>query len=121
MKDMGDITIRKAFDDYKTVYMPYRNFADRARIEYQNDLQDFIGFLEKSAINNAKDFGIPIIERYVAHLEQKGFASLTRKRKVVTIRSFLAFLYQEGHIATNIAKKTVLPFTEQTRPQVLTQ
>ena len=118
---MGEITIQKAFDDYKTVYMPYRNFAERTRIEYQNDLEALIAFLENSGINHVKEFGLPIIERYVAHLEQEGFASLTRKRKVVAIRSFLSFLHQEGYIDANLAKRIVLPFTESTTPNVLTQ
>jgi site-specific recombinase XerD len=120
-ESMGEITLRNALDDYKTVYMPYRNFAERTRVEYQNDLEDLADFLEKSGINHVKEIGLPIIERYVAHLEKKGFASLTRKRKVVAIRSFLSFLNQDGYIQTNIAKKIVLPFTESTTPQVLTQ
>src|SRR5687768_16087895 len=98
---MGEIMVRKALDDYKTVHMPYRNFAQRTRVEYQNDLEDFIGFLEQSGIEHVKPIGVPIIERYVAHLENEGFASLTRKRKVVAIRSFLSFLYQAGYIDTN--------------------
>ena len=118
---MEDITLRKALDDYKTVYMPYRNFAERTREEYLNDLEDLAGFLEKSGINHVKEIGLPIVERYVAHLEHKGFASLTRKRKVVVIRSFLLFLYRDGYITTNIASKIVLPFTESTTPNVLTQ
>jgi len=118
---MGDITLRKALDEYKTIYMAYRNFAQRTRVEYQNDLEDLVEFLEQSGINNVKGVGLPIIERYVAHLEQKGFASLTRKRKVVTIRSFVLFLYQDGYIITNIATKIVLPFTENTTPNFLTQ
>ena len=44
MKGMGDITIRKALDDHKTVYMPYRNFAERTRVEYEHDLEDLMGF-----------------------------------------------------------------------------
>src|SRR5688500_2725497 len=99
---MGDITLRKALDDYKTVYMPYRNFAERTREEYLNDLEGFVGFLEKAGTNHVKALGLPIIERYVAHLEQEGLASPTRKRKVVSIRSFLSFLYQDGYIETNI-------------------
>jgi site-specific recombinase XerD len=118
---MGDIRLRKALDDYKTVYMPYRNFAKRTRVEYQNDAGDWVEFLEKSGINHVKAIGIPIIERYVAHLEQEGLASVTRKRRVVAIRSFLAFLYQDGYIDTNIAKRIVLPFTESSMPYVLTQ
>jgi integrase/recombinase XerD len=118
---MGNSTIRKALEDYKAIYMAYRNFADRTREEYQNDLEQFITFLEKSGITQVKEIGLSIVERYVADLEQKGFVSLTRKRKVVTIRSFLSFLYQDGYIETDIAKKVVLPFTETTTPYVLTQ
>jgi integrase/recombinase XerD len=118
---MGNETILKALSDYIAVYMAYRNFADRTREEYQNDLEQFMEFLEKSRITKVREIGLPIVERYVADLEQKGFASLTRKRKVVTIRSFLAFLYQDHYIETNIARLIVLPFTETTIPSVLTQ
>lgn len=52
---------------------------------------------------------------------KKGFASLTRKRKTVAIRSFLSFLHQEGYIDTNIANEVILPFSETTTPSVLTQ
>jgi site-specific recombinase XerD len=118
---MGEMTLREALDEYKNVYMAYRNFADRTREEYQNDLEDFIGFLEKSGITHVRELGLPSIERSIAQLEQKGYASLTRKRKVVTIRSFLLFLYQDGHIDTNIAKMVILPFAESTIPNFLTQ
>jgi site-specific recombinase XerD len=118
---MGEITIRKALDDYKTIHMAYRNYAERTREEYLNDLLGLLAFLEKAGINHVTALGVPIIERYVAYLEQGGLTSRTRKRKVVAIRSFLSFLYQEGYIATNTASKIVLPFTESTLPNVLTQ
>ena len=118
---MGKMTLGKALDEYKNIYMAYRNFAERTRVEYQNDLEHFIQFVEKSGIELVEELGLPIIERYAALLEQKGFASLTRKRKAVAIRSFLLFLFQDGYIDSNIGKKIVLPFTESTAPHVLTQ
>jgi integrase/recombinase XerD len=118
---MGDISIRKALDDYKTVYMAYRNFADRTREEYLNDLGGFLDFLEKLFIKSVSQLSLRGIQRYVAQLEEKGFSSLTRKRKVVSIRSFLQFLYQDGYIETNIAKIVVLPYTESKLPNILTQ
>src|SRR5688572_23693867 len=118
---MGDITLRKALDDYKTIYMAYRNFAQRTRLEYQNDLEDFIEFAEKSGLNHASEMGIPIVERFIAGLEHKGYSSLTRKRKVVTLRSFFSFLYSDGYNHTNLASRIILPFTETTTPNVLTQ
>jgi len=118
---MGETTLGKALDDYKTIYMPYRNFAERTRVEYLNDLEDLKRFMEKSGIHHVKQLGLLIIEEYVAHLEQKGFVGLTRKRKVVAIRSFLSFLYQDGYLGTNIANRVILPFTESALPHVLTQ
>ena len=118
---MGDISLRKALDDYKSVHMPYRNFADRTREDYENDLKKFVEFLEGAGVNHIKAIGLPIIERYVAHLEQEGFASRTRKRKVVAIRSFMSFLFQEGYIDENIARRIIVPFAESTAPHILTQ
>jgi integrase/recombinase XerD len=118
---MGGITLRKALDDYKTIYMPYRNYADRTRIEYLSDLEDFLEYLDRSGYSLVQELSVPLIERYTAKLEQKGFASVTRKRRIVAIRSFLAFLYQEHHLRTNIAKMVVIPFTETAVPFVLTQ
>jgi site-specific recombinase XerD len=118
---MGEITLRKAVEDYKTIHMPYRNFAQRTREEYLNDISDFVEFLEERGVSKVEVLGLPIIERFVARLEQDALASRTRKRKVVAVRSFLSFLYQEGYIHTNIAKMVVLPFTENTIPHILTQ
>jgi site-specific recombinase XerD len=118
---VGEITLKKGLEEYTTIYMPYRNFAGRTRVEYQNDLEDFIEFAEKYGVHRANDVGLSVVARYIAGLEQKGYSSLTRKRKVVTIRSFFSFLYSDGHVSTNIASKIVLPFTETTTPHVLTQ
>jgi site-specific recombinase XerD len=52
---MADIKLKEALADYKTVYMPYRNFADRTREEYQNDLEDFIKFLDNTGINQVRE------------------------------------------------------------------
>lgn len=118
---MGDSSLQKCLDDYKLIYMAYRNFTDRTREEYKNDLEDFIEYAAKSGITRAGDVGLSIVQRFVASLEERGLTSLTRKRKVVVIRSFLSFLYQDDYIAGNIASKIVLPFTEAGTPHVLTQ
>ena len=118
---MGDITLRKALEEYISIYMPYRNFTERTREEYQNDLTDFIEFAEKSGTRLANQVELPIVMRFIANLEHRGHASFTRKRKVVTIRSFFSFLYRDGYIPNDLASKVILPFTETTTPHVLTQ
>jgi site-specific recombinase XerD len=118
---MGDVTLRKALEDYKNVYMTYRNFADRSRVEYLNDLEDLVGFLEKSGIRQVTKLELAQIERYLANLERRGFASATRKRKTVAIRSFLKFLYQDQYISSNLAKHVIPPFVENKTPSFLTE
>ena len=68
---MGEITLRKALDDYKIVYMPSRDFAQRTRIEYINDLEDCIQFLEQLGLKEVKDIGLPQLERYLAGIEHR--------------------------------------------------
>ena len=66
---MGEITIQKALDDYKTIYMPYRNFAEQTREEYWNDISDFVGFLEKAGRHHIKAVGLPNIKTWQVSAE----------------------------------------------------
>jgi integrase/recombinase XerC len=118
---MGGITLRKALDDYKIVYMPSRNFAQRTRVEYLNDLEDLIQVLEQLGLKEAKDIGLPHLERYLAELDNREIAGSTRKRKVVAIRSFLSYLYQDEYISINLAKRLIPPFAEIKTPRYLTK
>lgn len=118
---MGDITLRQALDDYEKIYMASRNFAQRTRIEYMNDLEDMIRFLEQLGVKEVKGIGLPQLERYLAELDRRGNAGSTRKRKVVAIRSFLGYLYQDSYISTNLAKRLIPPFAEPKSPRYLTK
>jgi site-specific recombinase XerD len=118
---MGDITLRKALRDYKSIYMAYRNFADRTRVEYQNDLEDLIQFLERIGVKEVRGTGLPQLEQYLAELDHRGIASSTRKRKVVSIRSFLSYLYDDQYTTTNLAKRLIPPFADARSPRYLTK
>jgi integrase/recombinase XerD len=118
---MGEITLRKAIEDYKTVYMAYRNFAERTRVEYLNDLEDLVEYLERIGIDRVGKLELAKIERYLAELERQGFTGATRKRKTVAIRSFLNFLYQDGYIQSNISKQIIPPFVDNKMPRYLTE
>jgi site-specific recombinase XerD len=118
---MGEITIREATEEYKEVYLPARNLAERTREEYTNDLVDLVEFLETTGIKRVGDVGLIDLERYLAELDRRGYAGSTRKRKAVVIRSLFAFLYVSGHITNNIANKLIPPLAENDLPRVLTQ
>jgi len=118
---MGEITLRQALDEYKEIYIASRNFAQRTRVEYLNDIKDLILFLEQGGLREVANLGIPQLERYLAELDRRGLAGTTRKRKVVSIRSFLWYLYQDGYIRTNLGKRLIPPFAEAKAPRYLTK
>jgi len=118
---MGEITLKQALDEYEKIFMASRNFAQRTRVEYLNDLDDLIKFLGQLGIKVVRGIRLPHLERYLAELDHRGFAGSTRKRKVVSIRSFLWYLYQDRYIATNLAKRLIPPFAEAKSLRYLTK
>lgn len=118
---MGEMALKQALDEYVSVYMAYRNFADRTRVEYQNDIEDLVAYLERSGVKRVGELELGQFERYLAHLENRGLAGATRKRKAVTFRSFLTFLYKEKYLDSNIAKHLIPPFADNKVPGFLTE
>ncbi|SRR5258706_3749864 len=117
---MGDISLSRALEEYKEVYLASRNYSQRTRVEYLNDIEDLIHFLQQLGLKDAKDIGLPQLERYLAELDHRGNAGSTRKRKVISIRSFLWYLCQERYIRVDLAKKLIPPFSETRSIRYLT-
>src|SRR3990170_3027080 len=120
-KRMGEITLQQALDEFKTVYMPSRNFAIRTRKEYLNDLEDLLRFLETTGVTRVGEVGLSHLECYLAELDYSGYTGSTRKRKTITIRSFFNFLICEGYVANDVSRRLIPPYSEMTIPRVLTQ
>lgn len=116
---MGDLTLLQAVEEYKEIYLAYRNFAQRTRVEYINDLEDLVQYLEDIGVHKTGDVTLSNLVRYIADLEKRGYAGSTRKRKVISIRSFFGFLHMEGYIITDFAKRLIVPFVEAKTPRYL--
>jgi site-specific recombinase XerD len=116
----GEIGLKQAIVDYRDIYLAYRNFAQRTRVEYVNDLEDLVKYIDGIGVHTAGEVELPHLVRYIAELEKRGFAGSTRKRKTISIRSFLSFLHMEGHILTDIGKRLIPPYVEAQKPRFLT-
>lgn len=115
------MTIQKALEEFKTVYLPARNYAFRTRKEYANDLEELVEFLEQIGISRVGDIALIHLERYLAQLDQKGYAGATRKRKTVAIRTFFSYLIQEGYLSNDVSRRLITPYAENKLPRVLTR
>jgi site-specific recombinase XerD len=118
---MGEVSISQAFEEFKTIYMPARNYAPRTRKEYSNDLQELVKLFESFGVSRVGDVSLSHLERFLADLDNKGYAGATRKRKTVAIHTFFNFLFRQRYISSDISKHLITPFAEQTLPRVLTQ
>ncbi len=56
---------------------------------------------------------------YLAHLDTRGLAGATRRRKTYAAKSLFGFLHRAGHIPHNPAQGMLPPRSEQTEPRVL--
>jgi integrase/recombinase XerD len=118
---MTDLTLRDALEAYHTVYMPSRNFAERSRREYLQDLEDVVGFLEESGLTHVSEVEKRHLEAYQAELDSRGYAGSTRRRKTASVRSLFGLLKRNGYADDNIAESLVLPQTEHKQPRVLSE
>ena len=115
------MTLREALEEYKSIYMPSRNLAERTRIEYVNDLLDLVNSLEEVGKQRVEDVSLRDLEWYLAQLDRKGIAGSTRKRKTISIRSLFSFLQGSGYVSYNVSQKLILPIVESRIPRFLSQ
>ena len=110
----------RALKEFELVFMPSRNWAQKTRINYRNDVAELITFLEKQGKADPNRVHLQDLEAYMAELDRRGHAGTTRRRKSSSIKSFFGFLRQYGHITNNVAERLTLPAREHKEPRVLT-
>ena len=86
-----------------------RGFSDNTIGAYRNDLAGLMTFIEEAEISNPEDvdwdqFDEESVAAFVRHLDERGYASSTRSRKIASLRSFMRFLREEG-ITSDLATR----------------
>ncbi|BBB33334.1 integrase/recombinase XerD [Thermotomaculum hydrothermale] len=99
--------------------MSERGLSKNTVESYLFDLTHFKEFLELNKINIAK-VKEEDLTGYIAYLYNSGYAPMTIKRHVATLRSFYKFLFNEGEIASNPAEILETPKAFKMLPKYLT-
>ncbi|HUW22397.1 MAG TPA: tyrosine-type recombinase/integrase [Candidatus Bathyarchaeia archaeon] len=115
------ITIEDALDEYTTTYMPSRNLAEKTRTEYTADMSDFVSFVASRGVREPQKIELRLLNEYMAELDKRGLAGLTRRRKASSIKSFFNFMENFDYIQKNVAHRLIPPKREETTPKVLTE
>lgn len=83
---------------------------------YRKDLEEFISFIDKK---KPEDIELLDVRGFVAQQIKNGLNKTTAGRRLASVRSFLNFLYREGHVKTNPAKLVPTPKTQNLIPRFL--
>ena len=112
---------QEVLDEYKASYMAARNLAARSRVEYENDVSQFLLFLQSVGIQDLTKIGKNHIEGFLAELDRRKLAGVTRRRKLMVIRTFLSWSYSNDYIESNPVSGVIPPQQEDKEPRVLSK
>lgn len=87
---------------------------------YNRDALSFIAFLEKQGIHSFKAVTRSHIVDFLAHLNDRGYASSTICHHLIALKVLFRFLKREGGIQNNVALYLETPKLWQLIPEVLT-
>lgn len=119
---LGRHSLSDCSDRYTEWLATTRRYAERSRREYRDDVAGVIRYLEERCHIRS----VTMVQRrhlagYLAHCGALGHAASTRRRGVAAIRSFFAFLVQEGVVRRSPAADLLPPERGERPPRVLSE
>ncbi|MBQ9771112.1 MAG: site-specific tyrosine recombinase XerD [Lentisphaeria bacterium] len=115
----------------KAIYSPIRQFKGYIAIErglslntsdaYESDLEDFAEFLCESGITSYEEIEREDIEDYLFNCKERGFEASTMARRIVCLKVFFGYLFQDKIIPVNIMEVMDAPKIWRTLPDSLTE
>ncbi|MGM0406460.1 MAG: tyrosine-type recombinase/integrase [Bacteroidota bacterium] len=109
---------------YKDIFLKYlqfeKRFSKNTIRSYENDIRQFVTFLEYSFnqvdIHHADE---KIIRAWIVDMMEKDFSVLSVNRKISTLKTFYKFLIREGHININPMDKVIAPKSSKKLPSFI--
>ncbi len=99
-----------------------KNCSANTTAAYQNDLSQFVGFLEeystptKEKIADWSDVDDHVVQNYLLFLKERNYASSTIARKVASVKSFLHFLVLRGYLESDPSDNLDSPKVKKNLP-----
>ena len=115
----------------KAIYDPIRQFKGYIAIErglssntseaYESDLEDFAEFLCEAGFSSYEEVEREDIEDYLFHCKELGLQASTMARRIVCLKVFFGYLFQDKQIPANIMEVMDAPKIWRTLPDSLTE
>ena len=96
-----------------------KNYSKYTIMNYELDINDFISFCNEEKINIYK-INYNEVKKYLIKLYDKKYKASTISRKIISLRMYYKFLYNNKFVDKNIFKYISLPKKEKRLPKYMT-
>lgn len=111
-----DSFLREPFLDFLAFE---RGLAPRTVAAYGRDLEGLLAFLGKKGKTFPREVTLQDLREYLFHLKDRGLAPTSIRRVISSLRSYFAFLVQEGALEADPAERLEAPRLGRKLPVVL--
>lgn len=116
---MDEGSIRSVVDAYLRSLAAERDLSPLTVEAYRRDLDQFVGWLARSGVEQLARLDRRILRRYVAFLAEMRYARRSVARKASTIRSFLKWAVAHDHLAADPSDDLAVPKLDRPLPKVM--
>lgn len=106
-------------EDFLQMMAAEKGAAQNSVMAYERDLRQFLLFGDFAG--EAEKIDKEQIEKFLQHLQKRGYAPKSMARKLSVIKEFCRFLYSEKIIKTNPGQNILTPKQEKPLPKFLTE
>ena len=112
------LTELETFTNYLAVE---RGLSEHTLVAYRNDISSLIKFLQdkNQAVSSWDGVAQQNISAYLSDLDDRGYASATKSRKIASAKSFFKFMKEEQFIENNPLSEVRQPRAGQSLPKAL--
>ena len=99
-----------------------KGFSGNTIAAYRNDLYSLSDYLQRGGRHSSwVDLGSETLADYVLDLQNRGYSPTTLARKIASVKSFFAFLMDEGIVVKNPTEELRAPRIGRTLPKALSE
>lgn len=109
--------IKKIVLDFLEVLQFEKKYSNNTILNYKNDLDNFIKFLDEFGYQSFKEVDHQVIRRYLNCLYEKKYTNKTISRNISSLRSLFKYLLIKGIVKNNPMTLVSNPKVEQRLPK----
>lgn len=112
--------MEKAIQGFITYLHNVKKKSLNTELSYKRDLSKMQDYFGTQGINELEDVNEEELSKYVAYLNESGFAAATVSRSVASAKAFFHYCYNEGLISEDPTGILKAPKIEKKIPEILT-